>query len=96
MAKHSLPLVTDIYFINEKENLIITIVLDLRNNIKTGKGNTTKGFYINDTGKGGFFSESAMKFFQISKSQKKIFQKAILSLKLNFLPITVKCYWREI
>ena len=34
--------------------------------------------------KGGFFSESAMKFFQISKSQKKIFQKAILSLKFKF------------
>ena len=30
--------------------------------------------------KGGFFSESEMKFFQISKSQKKIFQKTILSL----------------
>ena len=29
------------------------------------------------TTKGCFFSESAMKFFQISKSQKKIFQKAI-------------------
>ena len=46
--------------------------------------------------KGGFFSESAMKFFQISKSHKEIFQKAILSLKSNFPPITVKCYWREI
>ena len=32
--------------------------------------------------KGGFFSESAMKFFQISKSQKKIFQKTILSLNI--------------
>ena len=34
--------------------------------------------------KGGFFSESAMKFFQISKSQKRIFQKAILSMKFKF------------
>ena len=34
--------------------------------------------------KDGFFSESAMKFFQISKSQRKIFQKAILSLKFKF------------
>ena len=33
--------------------------------------------------KGGFFSESAMKFLQISKSQKKIFQKTILSLKFK-------------
>ena len=32
----------------------------------------------------GFFSESAMKFFQISKSQKNIFQKTILSLKFKF------------
>ena len=33
-----------------------------------------------------FFSESAMKFFQISKSHKEIFQneKAILSLKFEF------------
>ena len=34
--------------------------------------------------KAGFFSGSAMKFFQISKSQKKIFQKTILSLKFKF------------
>ena len=33
--------------------------------------------------KGGFFSD-AMKFFQISKSQKKILQKTILSLKFKF------------
>ena len=34
--------------------------------------------------KGGVFSESAMKFFQISKSQKKkSFQKTILSMKFN-------------
>ena len=32
----------------------------------------------------GFFSENAMNFFQISKSQKNIFQKTILSLKFKF------------
>ena len=34
--------------------------------------------------KGCFFSESVMKFFQISKSQKEIFQKTILTLKFKF------------
>ena len=34
--------------------------------------------------RGGFFSESAMKFFQIFKSQKKYSKKTILSLKFKF------------
>ena len=36
------------------------------------------------TAKGVFFSESAMKLFQISKSQKKKIQKAVLNLKFEF------------
>jgi hypothetical protein len=46
--------------------------------------------------KGGFFSESAMKYFQNSKTQKKIFQKTILSLKFKFPANNTLRYWREI
>ena len=35
-----------------------------------------------DRAKGGFFSESAMKLFQISKSKKKIFQKNYPELEI--------------
>jgi hypothetical protein len=34
--------------------------------------------------KGGFFSESAIRFFKSPNLQKKIFQKTILSLKFKF------------
>ena len=34
--------------------------------------------------KGGFFSESAIRFFKSPNLQKKIFQKIILSLKFKF------------
>ena len=34
--------------------------------------------------KGGFFSESAMRFLDLQISKKKIFRKAILSLKFKF------------
>ena len=36
---------------------------------------------INISTKGGFFSESAIRFFRSPNLQKKIFQKTILSLK---------------
>ena len=43
--------------------------------------------------KGGFFSESAIRFSNIPISKIEIFQKTILSLKFEFV---VYCYWREI
>ena len=53
----------------------------------------SEGFiFLVQVTKGGFFSKSAMKFFQISKSQKENIPKNYLEV----LPITVKCYWREI
>ena len=38
------------------------------------------------TGKGDFFSESAMCFSNLQISKKKIYQKAILNLKFKFPP----------
>jgi len=41
-------------------------------------------FVIDINSKGGFFSESAMRFLDLQISKKNIFRKAILSLKFKF------------
>jgi len=43
--------------------------------------------------KGGFYSESAIRFFRSPNLQNKIFRKTILSLKFEFV---VYCFWWEI
>ena len=48
------------------------------------------GYDFQCTPKGGFFSESAIRF---SNLQNKIFQKTILSLKFEFV---VYSFWQEI
>ena len=68
---------------------------------KSSKKSSKKSFkcksIFSDLAKGGFFSESALKFFQIFKSQKNKYSKKLSwAWNLYFPPITVKCYWREI
>ena len=45
--------------------------------------------------KGGFFSESAIRFLTLQISPQNIFQKTILNLKFKIAPITVVCYGGE-
>ena len=47
-------------------------------------------------GKGGFFSESAIRFSNLEISKKKYPKKLSWTWNLNFLPKTFYCYWREI
>ena len=44
----------------------------------------------------GVFFQKVRFVFQISKSQKQYSKKLSWAWSLNFPPITVKCYWREI
>ena len=50
-------------------------------------------YYTQYGPKGGFFSESVIRFSNLQISKIKIFQITILSLKFEFV---VYCYWREI
>ena len=46
--------------------------------------------------KGGFFSESAIRFSNLPISKKKIFKKTILNLKFEILAHNITLLWAEI